>query len=156
MNRKVMTLTQVVAVVKERCRRDRRTATTNGCFSILHVGHVDLLKKAKWLGSYLIVLLNSDASIAKNTKFKSIVHELDRAEVLAGLACVDAVVIFDAKTPKAALARLKPDIHVKGGDYKANDLVEKDVVHKHGGAVVTIAHKHHESTSRIIRRLCGE
>ena len=130
--------------------------TTNGCFSILHVGHVDLLRKARQLGGCLIVLINSDAGLPKYTGHPSIVSERDRAEVLAGLACVDAVVIFDGLTPARALAQLKPDIHVKGGDYKANDLPEKDAVHRNGGMVITIAHKYNESTSRILKRLREE
>ena len=155
---KVMTLTQAVKLAKEVRGRGmmfqgwNRLVTTNGCFSVLHVGHVDLLQNARKLGGCLIVLVNSDKSLPKHVDFKSIVTQSARAKILAALSCVDAVVIFDEPNPIRALSRLRPDIHVKGGDYNANELPEKDIVHKHGGCVVTIAHKHNESSSRIIAR----
>jgi len=103
-----------------------KVVTTNGCFDILHVGHLRYLQAAKAMGDLLVVAVNSDRSVKTLNKGpdRPVVGEADRAELLAGLACVDYAVIFDEHTPESLLRLIKPDIHVKGGDYNPNSLPE--------------------------------
>lgn len=117
--------------------RDKTIVTTNGVFDILHVGHVRYLEAAKAMGDILVVAINSDASVKMNKgperPFNTAEH---RAEVLSALAFVDYVVVFAEKTPVEILVSLRPHIHVKGGDYRLEDLPEKAVVESWGGTVV--------------------
>lgn len=105
--------------------------TTNGCFDILHVGHVRYLEKTKAFGDFLIVLLNSDKSV-KSIKGPSrpVNSELDRAEILSALRCVDYVVLFDEDSPKNLLDEMKPDVYTKGADYTMETLPEADIMKK--------------------------
>jgi rfaE bifunctional protein nucleotidyltransferase chain/domain len=131
----------------------RTVAFTNGVFDILHAGHVKVLEKAKAQGDLLIVGINSDDSVRRLEKAKGrpINKWRDRAEVVAALACVDAVVGFSEFTPERLLSKLKPDVHVKGGDYKPADLPEA----KHAGRVAIVALKKGYSTTGLIKRLQG-
>jgi rfaE bifunctional protein nucleotidyltransferase chain/domain/rfaE bifunctional protein kinase chain/domain len=133
-------LTGDVTEVRDRIRRRGGTlVATGGCFDLLHTGHVRLLHQARQLGDALVVLLNSDDSVrALKGPSRPVMAAEDRARVLAALACVDAVVIFDESSPEEALERLRPDIWVKGGDYTENDLPESGVVRRHGGEVVLL------------------
>src|SRR3989338_82493 len=128
--------------------------TTNGIFDILHVGHIRYLQEAKKLGDMLIVAVNSDAS-TKRLKGDSrpINNENDRAEVLAALECVDFVTIFNDDNPIKILSLLKPNVHVKGGDYSISQIVEKDAVEKSGGKVVLIPMIEGYSTTDIIQKM---
>ncbi|KUI15807.1 D-beta-D-heptose 1-phosphate adenosyltransferase [Mycobacterium sp. GA-1285] len=141
-----------IAEVRDRLRRRRgRLVATGGCFDLLHTGHVRLLRQARDLGDALVVLLNSDASVrALKGPRRPVVADQDRARVLAALACVDAVVIFDELSPEAALEQLRPDIWVKGGDYTEADLPEADVVRRHGGDVVLLPTVAGYSSSNLI------
>lgn len=132
----------------------RQVAFTNGVFDILHAGHVKVLEKAKAQGDLLIVGVNSDASVRLLEKApgRPINKWRDRAEVVAALACVDAVVGFSESTPERLMARLKPDVHVKGGDYKPSDLPEA----KHAGRVAIVSLKKGYSTTGLIKRLQGK
>ena len=132
----------------------RQVAFTNGVFDILHAGHVKVLEKAKAQGDLLIVGVNSDASVRMLEKApgRPINKWRDRAEVVAALACVDAVVGFPESTPERLMARLKPDVHVKGGDYKPSDLPEA----KHAGRVAIVSLKKGYSTTGLIKRLQGK
>ena len=132
----------------------RGVAFTNGVFDILHAGHVKVLEKAKAQGDLLIVGVNSDASVRLLEKApgRPINKWRDRAEVVAALACVDAVVGFSESTPERLMARLKPDVHVKGGDYKPSDLPEA----KHAGRVAIVSLKKGYSTTSLIKRLQGK
>ena len=131
----------------------RNVAFTNGVFDILHAGHVKVLEKAKAQGDLLVVGVNSDSSVRLLEKApgRPINKWRDRAEVVAALACVDAVVGFSESTPERLMARLKPDVHVKGGDYKAADLPEA----KHAGRVAIVSLKKGYSTTGLIKRLQG-
>jgi len=131
----------------------RNVAFTNGVFDILHAGHVKVLEKAKAQGDLLVVGMNTDASVRLLEKApgRPINKWRDRAEVVAALACVDAVVGFSESTPERLLSRLKPDVHVKGGDYKAADLPEA----KHAGRVAIVSLKKGYSTTGLIKRLQG-
>ncbi|HET9891377.1 MAG TPA: PfkB family carbohydrate kinase, partial [Mycobacterium sp.] len=120
-------------------RRGGTLVATGGCFDLLHTGHIRLLRQARELGDALVVLVNSDASVrALKGSGRPIMRDADRARVLAALACVDAVAIFDGPTPERILEDLRPDIWVKGGDYEATELPEADVVYRHGGEVMIL------------------
>lgn len=123
---------------------------TNGCFDILHVGHVSYLEKAAGLGKHLVVGLNSDASVCKlKGETRPLVHELDRARILAALACVDAVVIFNEDTPAELIEKIRPDILVKGGDYKPEEVVGRE----YSGEVKIIDFEDGYSTTGIVEMI---
>jgi rfaE bifunctional protein nucleotidyltransferase chain/domain len=128
--------------------------TTNGCFDLLHVGHIRYLEEARRLGDLLIVGVNSDASVRRiKGPDRPVVRDVERAEILAALACVDYVTVFDEPTPCELLAALRPDVHVKGGDYAPEDVIERDVVEKHGGRVVVGIRVPAQSTTDIIEAI---
>lgn len=145
-------LTGDIAEVRDRLRRRGGTlVATGGCFDLLHTGHVRLLHQARQLGDALVVLLNSDASVsALKGPSRPVMAAEDRARVLAALACVDAVVIFEEHSPEQALELLRPDVWVKGGDYTENDLPEAGVVRRHGGEVVLLPTVAGYSSSNLI------
>ena len=128
---------------------------TNGCFDLLHVGHVRYLEAARSLGDGLIVGVNTDASVARLGKGpgRPLTPEADRARVLAALAGVDRVVLFAEDTPLALITRLAPDILVKGGDYQLDEIVGREVVLARGGRVVALPFVPGYSTTRLIDRL---
>ena len=127
---------------------------TNGVFDLLHPGHVRYLQDARALGQALIVAVNSDRSVRANKgPDRPVNPEPERAEVLAALACVDAVVIFDEDTPLAIVTELQPDILVKGADWGPDNIVGRDVVEARGGRVVRIALAAGHSSSELIRRV---
>ncbi len=127
---------------------------TNGCFDILHAGHIAYLEKARLLGNFLIVGLNSDESVSRlKGASRPINNERDRADVLSALEAVDAVIIFGEDTPKDLIEFLNPDILVKGSDYDIQDIVGASYVLANGGRVETIDFVHGKSTSRIIERI---
>ena len=141
------------AVRRLRAKR-QRVVLTNGCFDVLHVGHVSLLERAKRLGQVLIVAINSDRSVrAIKGPTRPIVCEQDRARVLAALGCVDYVTIFDEPTPLAVIAALLPDVLVKGADWSAGDIVGGELVRKAGGRVARIPLVRDRSTTTIIDRI---
>jgi D-beta-D-heptose 7-phosphate kinase/D-beta-D-heptose 1-phosphate adenosyltransferase len=141
-----------ITAVRDRLRRRGGTlVATGGCFDLLHTGHVRLLRSARQLGDALVVLLNSDASVrALKGPRRPVMAEEDRARVLSALACVDAVVIFDERSPELALEQLRPDVWVKGGDYSEAHLPEADVVRCHGGEVVLLPTVAGYSSSNLI------
>lgn len=129
--------------------------TTNGCFDILHVGHVRFLKEAKSLGDLLIVGVNSDASVKRLGKGddRPINCEQDRAEIVAALACVDYVTVFDEDTPVEFLRLVRPQFHAKGADYKPSDLAETPVVEALGGTVKIIDLVPNKSTTKLVSKI---
>lgn len=136
-------------------RRGKKLVFTNGVFDILHAGHAIYLESARALGDLLIVGLNSDASARGLGKGpgRPVFELADRARVVAALRCVDAVVAFDEPTPEATIAALKPDVHVKGGDYRAEDMPETPLVRSYGGEVVILPYVAGRSTTEALRRL---
>ncbi|MBN1625914.1 MAG: D-glycero-beta-D-manno-heptose 1-phosphate adenylyltransferase [Deltaproteobacteria bacterium] len=134
----------------------KKIVFTNGCFDILHVGHARYLQEAKGLGDYLIVAVNSDRSVRaiKGPK-RPVVSQDERAEMLAALGFVDAVVIFDEETPLKVIECLVPDVLVKGGDWRHEDIVGGDVVLAAGGEVRSIAFVEGVSTTGIIKKISG-
>ena len=134
--------------------RGKKIVFTNGCFDILHVGHVTYLDKAKRLGDVLIVGLNSDSSVRRiKGKGRPINNELDRARVLASLSSVDYVTIFSEATPEKLIRKLKPGILVKGGDWKTETIVGASFVRALGGRVASLPFVKGYSTTSIIKRL---
>ena len=140
--------------VKELQESGKKVVFTNGVFDILHVGHLTYLEEARELGDVLIVGVNSDRSVKTNKGDKRPINsEKNRAEMLLGLKFVDFTVIFDEKTPENLLDLLKPDIHVKGGDYKKEDLPETEIVEKNGGEVKILSFVDNISTTEIINKI---
>ncbi len=134
----------------------RLVVLTNGHFDLLHVGHVRYLQAARALGDALIVGLNSDASTAARKPGRPIVPQEERAELLAALGCVEAVVIFDAPTAEALVEALRPDIYAKGGDWNRPGgprPPEAPIVERHGGRVVFLPYLPDRSTTLIIQRI---
>ena len=137
-------------------RSGRRVVFTNGVFDLLHPGHVRYLQAARAEGDVLIVAVNSDRSVRANKgDGRPVVPEQERAEVLAALACVDAVTIFDAETPAEIIRLVQPDILVKGADWAADAIVGRDTVEARGGRVVRIPVEPGWSTSAIIEKVRG-
>jgi len=131
--------------------RNQKIVFTNGCFDILHAGHVEYLEAAKSKGDKLIVGINSDRSVAQLKGSKRPINKLiHRAKVLGSLRCVDEVVMFDEETPIKLIKSLQPDFLVKGGDYKVQDIVGYDVVSKYGGSIITIPLIKGLSTTKIL------
>jgi len=140
---------------RESAREDgRKVVFTNGCFDILHPGHVDYLEEARSRGDMLIVGLNSDASMRRiKGEKRPVVPEEDRAAVLAGLSAVDMVVVFDEDDPLAIISRLVPDVLVKGADWDEDKIIGADVVKKAGGEIARIDLTKGRSTTSIIERI---
>jgi rfaE bifunctional protein nucleotidyltransferase chain/domain len=151
---KILSVDRLVKRLQQPRRSDKKIVFTNGCFDILHAGHVRYLAAAKSAGQILVVGLNSDESVKKiKGRKRPIVGQVQRAEVLAGLGCVDYVTIFDAPDPLELIEILKPDVLVKGADWQEQDIIGADVVKKNGGKVVRIPITDDVSTSSIIKRI---
>ena len=148
-----MKISEIVTSLKA---KGKKIVFTNGCFDILHVGHVRYLKEAKALGDILILGLNSDCSV-KSLKGSNrpINNESDRAEVLSALKAIDYVVIFDEKTAENIVGEVKPDIYAKGGDYSIDNLPEAKIVAEHGGKTVLLQLVDGKSSTNIINK-CKE
>ncbi len=135
-------------------RANRKIVFTNGCFDIVHAGHVKYLQQAKACGDYLILGLNSDASVQRlKGPQRPLNNELDRAEVIGALKAVDAVVLFEEQTAEALIAKVKPDVYVKGGDYTLETLPEAKIVQAYGGRVEFIDMVEGRSTTNIIEKI---
>jgi rfaE bifunctional protein nucleotidyltransferase chain/domain len=150
----ILTLDEAILQFGREKRNGRRVVFTNGCFDLLHPGHIRCLEQARQLGDVLIVGLNSDASV-KELKGDSrpLLPERERAEILAALECVGAVVIFDDLTPREVIARLLPDVLVKGGDWADDRIVGREQVEAAGGRVVSAPVVPGFSTTDIVRKI---
>jgi D-glycero-beta-D-manno-heptose 1-phosphate adenylyltransferase len=134
--------------------KEQRIVFTNGCFDIIHLGHIDYLAKAKDLGDVLIIGLNSDDSIKKiKGQHRPIIQQHARAITLAALSFVNAVVIFEEETPYELIRMIQPDVLVKGKDYKEHEIAGYDIVKDKGGNIVTIDLVKGFSTSQIIEKI---
>ncbi len=135
-------------------RNRSRIVFTNGCFDLLHVGHIRYLQEARSLGDRLVVALNTDASVQKlKGPTRPVQHELDRSEIMAALGCVDYVTLFGEETPLKLIELLKPDILVKGGDWPPDKIVGSSFVLGRGGQVRSLAFQPGRSTSSIIEKI---
>ena len=150
---KIMTRAQLPVALAAWRTAGRRVVFTNGCFDLLHLGHVDYLERARHLGDALVVGLNTDASVGGLKPGRPIQDETARARILAALAFVDAVVLFGEPTPLALIELVQPDILVKGDDYAIDGIVGHELVLNRGGEVRTVPLVPGYSTSRIIEKI---
>ena len=159
---KVASLQEISGIRQRAKHQNKKVVFTNGCFDLLHVGHIKLLKKAKSLGDILIVGLNSDSSIKKLNREPSrkdkddkrpILPQKERAEILAGLESVDYVCLFNEQTPEKLIRSILPDVLVKGADYKMTQIVGREEVLKNRGKVVTVPLYKGKSTTQLIRSI---
>lgn len=150
----LLTVEKMREKIIELKREGKRVVFTNGVFDILHIGHLTYLEEARNLGDVLVVGVNSNSSVKVNKGDKRPINdEKNRAFVLLGTKFVDFVVIFDEKTPEKLLDILKPNIHVKGGDYRKEDLPETKTVEKNGGEVKILSFVDNISTTDIINKI---
>lgn len=145
---------EYIQIIEKIRKEGKKIVFTNGCFDIIHAGHVDYLEKAKSLGDFLIVGLNSDDSVRRlKGNSRPINPQEQRKRVLEGLKAVDMVIIFDEDTPKRLIKEIKPDILVKGGDWKVENIVGADFVMSYGGKVYSIDFVFDTSTTKIIQKV---
>ncbi|RMH30916.1 MAG: D-glycero-beta-D-manno-heptose 1-phosphate adenylyltransferase [Nitrospirae bacterium] len=158
MKQKIKTIDSLLRTVEPRRRAGSTLVFTNGCFDLLHIGHVRYLQQAKQFGDMLVVGVNSDASVKQLNKGpgRPIIPDAQRAEIVAALECVDFVVIFDEPDPLSVVQALTPDVLVKGGDWPLDRIIGRDHVENHGGRVYAIPLIPDISTSRIIDRIMQE
>ena len=144
----------IAEFVRNLQKSGKTVVATNGCFDILHVGHVRYLQKTKSFADYSVVLLNSDKSV-KSIKGddRPINNENDRAEILTALSCVDFVVMFDEDSPASLLDEIKPDVYTKGADYNIETLPEREIMIKNGTRVEFIEFVQGKSTTNIIQKI---
>ncbi len=154
MGSKILKLKDLIGTLTYLRKSGKRIVFTNGCFDILHIGHVRYLAEARAKGDVLVLGLNSDASVKLiKSDCRPIVSQDQRAEVLAALACVDFITIFDEPDPLTLIKTIKPDILAKGADWEENKIIGTDVVKSYGGEVVRIKLFPNISTSMIIHRI---
>ena len=145
---------ELILIAAELKRHGKRVVFTNGCFDLLHPGHIRLLEQARDLGDSLIVAINTDASVrGSKGPQRPIIPEGERAELLAALAAVDYVTLFDEPTPREIIARVLPDVLVKGSDWGPNEVVGREEVEAAGGRVVSIPLEPGQSTTNIVERI---
>jgi rfaE bifunctional protein nucleotidyltransferase chain/domain len=154
LNPAILTLEEAILLFGREKRNGRRVVFTNGCFDLLHPGHIRSLELARGLGDALIVGLNSDASVRQlKGEGRPVIPERERAEILAALESVDAVVIFDELTPREVISRLLPDVLVKGGDWPGDQIIGREEVEAAGGRIVSVPVVPGYSTSAILRKI---
>jgi D-beta-D-heptose 7-phosphate kinase/D-beta-D-heptose 1-phosphate adenosyltransferase len=151
---KIKSLDVLTALIAAEKNRGKRVVFTNGCFDLLHAGHVKYLQKARSLGDLLVLGLNSDASVRrlKGPK-RPLIDQDERANLLAALDCIDYVVLFDEDTPLEVITALKPLVLAKGGDYSLEGVVGRELVESYGGRVELVTFVDGKSTSNIIERI---
>ena len=159
-NKKIVSAEELVKLVALLKSKNKKIVFTNGCFDILHAGHLKLLREAKSFGDILVVGLNSDGSVRRlKGNSRPINSQERRAEALSNLGCVDYIVIFEENTPCEIISQIKPNIHVKGGDYDPCNyakMPEAEIVHKYGGEVKIVKLVEGESTTAIINKMAKE
>lgn len=150
----IVSRAELIEIVQEWKQRGSKIVFTNGCFDILHRGHVEMLEKARALGDFLILGLNSDDSVRRlKGEGRPLVAQDDRAFILSRLEAVDAVSIFDEDTPLELLKVIQPHILVKGGDYNIDTIVGHELVQSYGGSVQTIPLSRGRSTTNIVQKI---
>jgi len=157
---KIVTLAQLLEQRAAWRRQKRVVVWTNGCFDVLHVGHIRNLYAAAQQGDVLVVGINSDVSVRRiKGAARPVIGQSERAELLAALTCVDFVLIFEDDTPISVLARLQPEIHCKGAEYappRGKPVPEADTVRDYGGEIRYLPQIPNRSTSEMLRRIAGE
>lgn len=151
---KIKTSDELISLIRQWQESGEEVVFTNGCFDILHLGHIDYLEKSRALGNKLVIGLNSDSSVRRiKGEERPLNNEYSRARILAALSFVDAVVFFSEDTPKELISQLLPDILVKGNDYLAENIVGADIVKANGGRVETISLVDGYSTTNIVEKI---
>lgn len=154
MKNKLKTWEEISSIIKELKSQNKKIIFTNGCFDILHSGHVQYLAEAKELGDILILGLNSDSSVKRlKGNDRPINNEGERAVVLSALCSISYIVVFEEDTPYMLINHIKPDALVKGGDWKPNDIVGSDIVSSYNGEVKSLSYIDGKSTTDIINKL---
>ena len=154
MKEKIKAQKELLRIINSLKAEGKRIVFTNGCFDLLHVGHVRYLEKAKALGDVLVVGVNSDASVRKlKGPKRPILPEKERTEILSGLGCVDYITLFNEMDPLKLITSLRPDVLAKGGDWAKEQIVGKEVVERSGGRVVVIPFVKGASTSNLIQTI---
>lgn len=155
MRNKVKTKADIKKILSDRRAKGKKIAFTNGCFDLIHIGHTRYLQAARELGDILVVGVNSDASVRALNKGaeRPLVPDVQRAEVLAALACVDYVVLFDEPDPGRLIAELQPDVLVKGGDWAPDQIIGREIVEARGGIVRTIPFVPGVSTTALAQKI---
>lgn len=150
-NRKIRSLDELKQISKRLKKEGKKLVFTNGCFDLLHIGHIKYLQKAKEFGDVLIVGVNSDSSVKKiKGSNRPFFPEEERAQLLSALECVDYVIVFSELNPEKVIKILKPDVHVKGGDYQTDELPESEIVKSYGGKVIVANETKGKSTTELI------
>ena len=150
---KIKTIKEIKKICEKLRKENKIIVFTNGCFDIIHPGHIKLLKKAKSLGDILIVGLNKDTSVKKlKGEKRPIIDEKGRAEILSSFSMVDYIVLFGEKTPIRLIKNILPHYIVKGGDYKENEVVGKEIIEKYGGKVVIVPFYKNYSTTNLLKK----
>jgi len=154
MREKIKTKEDLRRIVDDLKTKRKRIVFTNGCFDLLHVGHIRYLEEAKTLGDILVVGVNSDQSVRGiKGPYRPILPEEERAEILSGLGCVDYITIFDETDPLELISSLQPHILVKGGDWTRDTTVGKEVIERSGGEVIILPFVQGASTSNLIETI---
>lgn len=154
MTNKIKTLPALKKILKGNKKKYKKVVFTNGCFDLLHRGHIEYLKKARSLGDVLVVGLNSDASVRRlKGRGRPIMFQDDRAKILASLEFVDFIIIFNEDTPFNLISQLEPDILVKGADWDKNKIVGKDIVETSGGKVEVVKYLKGHSTTALLKKI---
>jgi len=152
--KKVKTLPELVRILKKLRQKKKKIVFTNGCFDILHAGHIAYLTKARSMGDVLVIGLNSDSSVRRlKGKKRPVVKEKNRAAVLSALGLVDFIVIFSSLTPFNLIKVIRPDVLVKGGDWKVKNIVGSNIVKSYGGRVKSLPYIKGFSTKDLIRKI---
>ncbi len=140
--------------ILDKVRKNQKVVFTKGCFDILHVGHIRYLQQARALGDLLIVAVNTDASVRKlKGEKRPVQNEKDRAEIIAALECVSFVTLFSEDTPEVLIHTVRPDILVKGGDWKEDQIVGSKFVKSYGGSVKSLPFVEGKSTTNILKKI---
>ncbi len=156
MQSKVVSAQKASEIIAQWRKSDCKVVFTNGCFDLVHAGHIDYLSKAADMGNYLVVGLNTDASVSRiKGPSRPVCNEFSRSMVMAALEFVSMVVLFDEETPWELINTVQPDILVKGADYTVDNIVGADIVKARGGQVATIEFLPGYSTSALINRIIG-
>ncbi len=151
---KVQTLQEISTLVSEQQAAGKTVVFANGCFDLLHVGHIRYLEAARALGDVLVLGLNGDKSVRQlKGPGRPLMNEQERAEILAALGCVDYLVIFDEPTAKKVLETLKPNIHAKGTDYTRESVPERETVLSYGGSIAIVGDPKDHSTKDFLKQI---
>ena len=154
---RIVSQEELIALLGRANRGSRRVVFTNGCFDLLHPGHIRTLEEARSLGDVLVVGVNRDASVREaKGESRPVIVESERAELLAALEAVDFVVLFGEPTPRELIGRLLPDVLVKGADWGSTEIVGREEVEAAGGRVVSIALEPGYSTTSILQKVCKQ